>query len=159
LSGISHTFPAGSIIELKVLSPGIYEATQLGQQEVPPSVSTMKSLVGKEIKVIRSRLGSTIGLDGALGVIRYVGTFDPRNSLLNISITLSGVTVGPLAGKVKDGLELKVDLTSVGGQITFCHKNPKQEDEVWAYYDLKFNSSDFKVHQKPLQGHHQLQLF
>ena len=154
MSGLSNIFPAGAIIELEAPSPGIYEATQLVPQTVPPSASTMKSLVRKEIKNIRSRLEGTIGV--VVGVIRCVGTFDPRNSLLNISITLAGFTVGPLVGNPKDGLKLKVDLTSVGGEITFSLKNLKQGNEVWAYFDLKFNSSDLEHHQKPLQGYHQL---
>jgi hypothetical protein len=56
-----------------------------------------------------------------------------------MSVTFAGVTVGPLVGNLRGGLNLKVTLSSVEGQITFSFT---EENEVLAHVDLKFTSPD-----------------
>ena len=95
----------------------------------------MKSLTGREIENI------CICSDECFNCyfIKFVGTFDPRNFILQMSVTFAGVTVGPLFGNLRDGLKLKVTLSLVEGQITFSFT---EEKVVLAHVDLKFTSLD-----------------
>jgi hypothetical protein len=61
-----------------------------------------------------------------------------------MSVTFAGVTVGPLVRNLRDGLNLKVILSSVEGDIIFSFI---KEKEVLVYMDLIFTHFNLKDRQ------------
>jgi hypothetical protein len=82
----------------------------------------MKCLTGRETENIRIRSDECFNCY----FIKFVGTFDLRNFILQMSVSFAGVTVAPLVGYLRGGLKLKVTLSSVEGQITFSFTEEKE---------------------------------